>query len=434
MEVPAGSVHETLGRYVIVDGFHVVIDLEKSHGSYMIDSVNGREYLDCYTFFCSLPVGHNHPMMFDADFQKNLNLAALTNPTNSDIYTSLYAEFIDFFAKNMAPEYMKHFFFIAGGALGIENALKASFDWKVRKNFKKGKTRETGLQVIHFKEAFHGRTGYTMSLTNTEPVKIEYYPKFKWPRIINPKLSFPIGQKVQTRVENAEKKAITQIKKAITKKGDDIAALIIEPIQGEGGDNHFRPEFFKQLRQICDENEIMFIVDEVQTGLGETGKLWAIEHFGVEPDMIVFGKKTQVCGFMANSRIDENEKNVFNVSSRLNSTWGGNLVDMVRCKRYMEIIEQENLVQNAAEVGDYFLERLRKIQRKTRKIRNIRGRGLFIAFDMKSPEERDSLRTKCWEQGFATLSSGKASVRLRPPLNLSKEEVDIACEALIKSL
>jgi L-lysine 6-transaminase len=434
MPVPADAVHETLGRHILVDGFHIVIDLEKSHGSYMIDAANGRKYLDCYTFFCSLPVGHNHPKMSDPDFLRDLHLAALTNPTNSDIYTSLFAAFVDHFAREAAPHYMKHFFFIAGGALGIENALKAAFDWKVRKNFKRGATRERGSQVIHFKESFHGRTGYTMSLTNTEPVKIEYYPKFKWPRIINPKLSFPIGQRTQQRVENAEKKALTQIKNVIAKKGDDIAALIIEPIQGEGGDNHFRPEFFRELRTVCDESDIMFIVDEVQTGLGMTGKMWAIEHSGVEPDMIVFGKKTQVCGFMANSRIEENEKNVFTVSSRLNSTWGGNLVDMVRCKRYIEIIKEENLVENAAETGAYFLERLRKIARRKRRIRNVRGRGFFIAFDTKTPEDREALRTSCWERGFATLACGKTSVRLRPSLILSKEEVDEACEALLQSL
>ncbi len=434
MLVPAEAVHETLGKHVIVDGFHIVIDMEKSHGSYMVDAVTGREYLDCYTYFCTLPVGHNHPKMFDAEFQRDLNLAALVNPTNSDIYTRLLATFVDHFAENAAPSYMKHFFFIAGGALGIENALKASFDWKVRKNFKKGYSREVGSQVIHFKEAFHGRTGYTMSLTNTEPVKIQYYPKFKWPRIINPKLSFPVGPRVLQRVQNAEKKALAQIKKVVAKKGDDIAALVIEPIQGEGGDNHFRPEFFRELRTICDESDIMFIVDEVQTGLGMTGRMWAVEHFGVEPDMIVFGKKTQVCGFMANSRIEENEDNVFNVSSRLNSTWGGNLVDMVRCQRYIDIIKEENLVENAAETGAYFLERLRKIHRKTRKIRNVRGMGLFIAFDCKSTEERNALRTRCWEKGFATLSSGTKSVRLRPPLILSKAEVDQACEALLESL
>ncbi len=434
MSVPAEDVHETLGRYVIVDGFHVVIDMEKSHDAYIVDAATGKEYLDCYTYFCTLPVGHNHPKMFDPQFQKDLNLAALTNPTNSDIYTRLFATFVDYFARNAAPPYMKHFFFIAGGALGIENALKAAFDWKVRKNFKKGHTRETGMQVIHFREAFHGRTGYTMSLTNTEPVKIQYYPKFKWPRIINPKLSFPVGKRVQQRVENAEKKALAQIKKAIARKGDDIAALIIEPIQGEGGDHHFRGEFFRALRQVCDESDIMFIVDEVQTGFGQTGRMWAVEHFGVEPDMIVFGKKSQVCGFMSNARIEENEQNVFTVSSRLNSTWGGNLVDMVRCKRYLEIMKEENLIENAAESGAYFLERLQKIARKTRKIRNVRGLGLFIAFDTRTREERDALRTRCWENGFATLACGKASVRLRPGLIFSKEHVDAACEALLKSL
>ena len=127
---------------------------------------------------------------------------------------------------------------------------------------------------------------------------------------------------------------------------DDIAALIIEPIQGEGGDNHFRKEFFHTLRRLCDEYDMMFILDEVQTGVGLTGKMWAYQHFDFEPDILAFGKKTQVCGIMVSNRVDEVKDNVFKVSSRLNSTWGGNLVDMVRCQKYLEVIKEENLVKN----------------------------------------------------------------------------------------
>jgi L-lysine 6-transaminase len=160
-----------------------------------------------------------------------------------------------------------------------------------------------------------------------------YFPRFDWPRITNPKLEFPVTQAVLERVVAEEAQAVAEIEQAVRANPDDIAALIIEPIQGEGGDNHFRPEFFRELRRLADEHDFMFIVDEVQTGLGATGKLWGVEHMGVRPDIIAFGKKTQVCGIMAGDRIDEVEDNVFVVSSRLNSTWGGSLVDMVRSQR-----------------------------------------------------------------------------------------------------
>ncbi len=237
----------------------------------------------------------------------------------------------------------------------MENALKTAFDWKVRKNLAAGKG-EKGTQIIHFREAFHGRTGYTLSLTNTaDPRKYMYFAKFDWPRIINPKLRFPVTEAVLQRVVAEEAQAIAEIEKAVRDNPDDIAALIIEPIQGEGGDNHFRPEFFHALRRLADEHDFMFIVDEVQTGLGATGRMWAIEHMGVKPDIIAFGKKAQVCGIIVGDRIDEVADNVFDVSSRINSTWGGNLVDMVRSQRYLEIIEAEDLVKNAQGMGELLL-------------------------------------------------------------------------------
>src|SRR5437764_164380 len=146
--------------------------------------------------------------------------------------------------------------------------------------------RERGAQIMHLREAFHGRTGYTLSLTNTaDPRKTQYFPKFDWPRIDNPKLRFPVDDDVEPR----ERAAIEQAKRFIAERKDDIAAFIMEPIQGEGGDNHFRPEFLKAVRQLCDENDMLLIFDEVQTGVGLTGKMWCFQHFGIEPDIFCFG-------------------------------------------------------------------------------------------------------------------------------------------------
>lgn len=430
------KVFDALKKHILVDGFHVVIDLQKSHGSYMVDALTGKEYLDFYSYFASLPIGHNHPKLLkDEQFLETLRWAAIANPANSDIYCKEYAAFVDQFAKYVKPSFMKYMFFIAGGALGIENALKAAFDWKVRKNKKRGFAGERGQQVIHFREAFHGRTGYTMSLTNTDPTKTDYYPKFKWPRIVNPKLRFPITDEVLTDVIKVEKQAVEEIKKACLENKDDIACLIVESIQGEGGDNHFRKEFFQQLRQLANENDFMLIMDEVQAGMGVTGKLWAFEHYDIQPDMLVFGKKAQVCGVMCSPKVDEVEDHVFQKSSRINSTWGGNLTDMVRGVKYLEVIMEEKLIDNARIMGNYFQEKLNELAKKSKNvISNVRGKGLFIAFDMPDTKARDAFRSKCWENGLATLSSGSRSVRFRGCLNLTQKEIDLALERLSKSL
>ncbi len=433
---PAGKVFGTLKEHILVDGFHVVIDLQKSRGSFIVDAVSGKEYLDFYSYFASLPIGHNHPKLLgDERFLEALRWAALANPSNSDIYCKEYAAFVDQFARHVKPAGMKYMFFVAGGALAVENALKTAFDWKVRKNMQRGVRGERGQQVIHFREAFHGRSGYTMSLTNTDPVKTDYYPKFHWPRIINPKLSFPVTERVIRDVERVEREAVLQIKAAVHENKDDIACLIIEPIQGEGGDNHFRGEFLKQLRLLADENEFLLICDEIQTGMGITGKLWAHEHFGIKPDIIAFGKKSQVCGIMVSNRIDDVDDHVFRKSSRINSTWGGNLADMIRGAKYAEVITEDGLIENAATMGRIFLERLNDLSAKSAgKISNVRGRGLFLAFDMADGKARDQFRARCWENGLATLACGPRSMRFRGCLNVGRAEIDQALLLLERSL
>jgi len=427
--VAPSDVHQTLAKSMLVDGFPIVYDSEKSKGTMLHDSASGKDYLDFFTFFASGSVGHNHPGLLEETFYKRLAHVAVNKVSNSDIYTTEMAEFVATFARVAVPKELPHLFFISGGALAVENALKAAFDWKVRKNFAKGVKEEKGHKVIHFREAFHGRTGYTMSLTNTDPTKTDYFPKFDWPRIDNPKVVFPL-EKHLAEVEAAEKKAIGQIMKAIETDGDDIAAMIIEPIQGEGGDNHFRPEFFQQLRRIADENEIILIFDEVQTGMGITGKMWCHEHYGVRPDILAFGKKTQVCGIMASDRINEVDS-VFKVSSRINSTWGGNLVDMWRAKRILEIIETEKLVDNAARMGEKFLGHLTDLVKAYPKlVSNARGRGLFCAFDLKDSQCRDAFLTLLIKKGLLALKCGPRTIRFRPPLNVSGAEIDEASAIL----
>ncbi len=408
--------------------------MEKSRGSRVYDSSTGKWYLDFYTFFASGPVGINHPKMREASFIDRLLRAAVNKPSNSDAYTVEMADFVQTLERLAMPESLQYLFFVEGGAPAIENALKTAFDWKVRKNFARGERAELGSKIIHFRQAFHGRTGYAMSLTNSDPVKTDYYPKFNWPRIDNPKIDFPLERDL-LRVQTAEARAIRQIEEAFSVHGSDIAALIIEPIQGEGGDNHFRGEFLRELRRICDEHDVLFIVDEVQAGVGLTGKMWSYQHFGFEPDILVFGKKLQVCGIMVSRKIDQVPDNVFRVSGRINSTWGGNLADMVRGGRYLEIIAEEGLVENAARRGEVLLAGLWQLgQEFEGKVRNARGKGLMCAIDLDSPDLRKKVMDRCHENGLMMLSSGSQGIRFRPALNVTQEEIEEGLSVLRRSV
>ena len=346
------------------------------------------------------------------------------------------AEFVDTFGRVAQPDYLPYAFFIEGGGLAVENSLKVAFDWKVRKNLAAG-NGEKGAKVIHFDECFHGRTGYTLSLTDSpDPRKTLYFPKFDWPRITTPKLFFPLTEENIANTVLLEEKAKREIENAIAENPHDIAAIILEPIQGEGGDNHYRKEFMEYLRTVADENDIMLIYDEVQSGVGITGKMWAHEHYGerARPDIISFGKKTQVCGIFVSNRVDEVENNVFHESSRINSTWGGNLVDMVRFTLYLEIIEKENLVAQASENGTYLLSQLEKLSEEYSNISNARGKGLFYAFDLPSGDDRDVLANLIAKEGAVILGCGLKSIRFRPHLIITRDEIDLGISMIKKAL
>ncbi|MFL3025904.1 MAG: L-lysine 6-transaminase [Candidatus Neomarinimicrobiota bacterium] len=423
-----------IDKHMLADGMSQIIDLNKSHGSWLVDARDNREYLDLFSMFASLSVGYNHPYLIAN--KERLMSSALNKPTNSDVYSVEMADFVSTMGRVAQPDYLPYAFYIEGGGLAVENALKTAFDWKVRKNLSNGKG-EKGSKIIHFKECFHGRTGYTMSLTDSpDPRKTLYFPQFDWPRIDNPKIDFPLEKNLDIVIER-EQKAINQIKDAIMNNQDDIAGLIIEPIQGEGGDNHFRKEFLMELRNLAYESEFLLIYDEVQTGVGVTGNMWAHQAFGneVKPDIISFGKKTQVCGIFASERLDEVENNVFHESSRLNSTWGGNLVDMVRFTIYLEIIENENLVQNAYKVGEYLTTCLDTLQDNHRDlVSNSRNRGLFGAFDLSDSDTRDKVIDSITNEGVMMLGCGNNSIRFRPHLNITTSELDRGFEMIHTAL
>ncbi|HOA76480.1 MAG TPA: L-lysine 6-transaminase [Thermosynergistes sp.] len=437
------DVFPILEKWILRDGFDIVVDMERSKGSRIVDAVTGEEWLDFYTFFASAPFGMNHPKLANDEFKEKIFRAAINKVANSDIYTVEMAEFVKTFAEVALPPGFTHLFFIDYGTLAVENAFKVAMDWKVRKLLSRGKiskgdavSGKKGTKVIHFREAFHGRSGYTLSVTNTaDPRKHFYFAKYGWPRVINPKITWPLEEHLSV-VEWLESVAVSQIEQAFWDNPDDICAIVIETIQGEGGDNHFRAEFFKKLRNLADENEAMLIFDEVQCGMGITGKMWAFEHHGVAPDIFAFGKKSQVCGIAVSPRVDEVDENCFHVSSRINSTWGGNICDMVRATRYLEIYRDDHVLDYvSSQAGPRLMQGLEELQKAfPALVSNVRGKGLMCAFDLPSPQIRDAFLQCARENKVLILPCGSRSIRFRPALNISFEDINSGLEAIRRCL
>jgi L-lysine 6-transaminase len=430
------DIRERLARHVLTDGFHLILDLGRSHGSWLVDGRTGERYLDLYTFFASAPLGINPPgLADDPEFVAQLARAAVNKPANPDIYTGYYADFVETFARVLGDPALPHLFFVEGGALAVENALKCAFDWKSRRNEAHGRSPQLGTKVLHLTRAFHGRSGYTLSLTNTEPAKTDRYPLFGWPRIDVPAVTFPLAEHLG-EVAAAERRALRQAEAAFREHEHDIACFIAEPIQGEGGDNHLRPEFLQAMQELCLRFDALFVLDEVQTGVGLTGTAWAYQQLGLAPDIVAFAKKVQLGGIMAGRRVDEIPDNVFAVSGRINSTWGGGLADMVRSRRLLEIIERDRLFERAGTLGKWFLTGLQELgARYPALVSNVRGRGLMCAFDLPDDAARDTfiaiLRD---EEKTLALPCGPRSVRFRPALNIPEDDMAGGLKAIERSL
>jgi L-lysine 6-transaminase len=430
--ISPSDVHTVLSRHLLVDGYPLVLDLVKSHGSWLVDARDGSEYLDFYTFFASSPLGLNPPgLADDPEFLDALAVVSANKPANSDIATVELAQFARTFARVLGDPDLPHLFFIEGGALAVENALKVAFDWKSRRNEARGRSRELGTRVLHLQHAFHGRSGYTMSLTNTDPVKVDRFPKFDWPRISAPAVTFPLEEHL-AEVEEGERKALAEAEAAFERHAHDIACFIAEPIQCEGGDRHLRSEFLRTIQDLCRANDALFVLDEVQTGVGVTGSPWCYQELGLEPDVVAFGKKVQLGGIMAGRRVQEIPDNVFRTPSRINSTWGGNLVDMVRSTRLLELIDSTDAMANTRDQGARLLGHVQALAAEHAPcVTNPRGRGLLVAFDLPTKELRDRVVHELREsERVLALACGDRSVRFRPAMSVSAAEIDHGAAAL----
>jgi L-lysine 6-transaminase len=414
--VEPSAVHDVLRRHLLVDGYDFVLDTARSQGSWIVDARDGTRYLDLFTFFASSPLGMNPPQLVgDPAFLAALTEVAVNKPANSDVYTTHMAAFVGVFARVLGDPALPYLFFVEGGAVAVENAVKTAFDWKSRHNEAHGRDRALGTRVLHLTGSFHGRTGYALSLTNTDPIKVARFPKFDWPRV--------------------EPGALDAVENAFAAYPHDIACFIAEPIQAEGGDRHLDATFLQAVQELCRRHDALFVLDEVQTGCGLTGTPWAYQQLGLTPDVVAFGKKTQVCGIMAGGRVDEVADHVFKVPSRINSTWGGNLADMVRARRILEVVEAEDLISAAAGKGKRLLAELEGLAAADDRVGNVRGRGLMCAFDLPDAALRDAVvaRLRTHER-VLILPAGERSVRFRPTLAVTEDELALGVAALTRVL
>ena len=426
---PAGIVEQLRSR-VTGDLLDIVVDLDAGHGCWLRDLRDGTEYLDMTMFFSSAPLGHGHPDLRDPAFESALLRAARVRPSNPDFATAEQARFADALQRVVGDPQLPLMFFIDGGALAVENALKVAFDWKTKRNARGG-VAVRGCRALHLERAFHGRTGYTLSLTNTDPTKTRDYPVFDWPRIPSPAVEAgPRWDEPNLLPE--ERGALRAAVAALHRYGREVACFVYEPIQGEGGDRHLRPQFLRALQDLCRDNDVLTVADEVQTGGGLTGSAWAHQALGLEPDLVAFGKRLQVGGVLGGRRVLDVPDNAFREGSRISSTWGGSLVDMVRATKILEVVERDDLLANAARTGSALLERLRELADEFPGIvGQPRGRGLMCAVSFHEPSSRDRAIALAREHHRTLfLPSGVDSVRFRPPLTAQVEEVTAAVDAL----
>ena len=430
--------------------FHKIIDsrniklftnLTKSKGNYLFDS-KGKRYLDMYGNIGSLPVGYNHNRLHELNLNSpDIKKLLLHRPALGVNPPIEWKEQVELLYKNYCPDGLDFMYVACGCGSGAnENAFKAAFIKFARNNYSDHnmETRlktsldnnEPGspdLSILSFQKGFHGRTLGCLSTTRSNAWHKINIPAFKWPVAPFPQLKYPLEDNKLYNFSE-EEKCLEQTEK-ILKNSKTIAGMIIEPIQAEGGDRHASNDYFIKLRQLALDRDITFIVDEVQTGVGSTGKMWGHQYWSDDkkylPDIITFSKKMQMSGYFCKSEYKTDSPfQTFN-------TWMGDPFKIILSNQIYNIIVEENLLENSINIGEYLMDELFKVENKTGRIRNIRGKGLFIAFDC---DNNFLLKDRLIENNINIGTCGNQSIRLRPSLTLSQKDVDFFIHKLKKSL
>ena len=361
--------------------FDIKIDFERSHESYLFDKNSNSEYLDFYGIFSSLPIGYNHPV-FDQSYEKTILAISKIRMANNLFMSDELIKFREKFRKYVFSDYMH---FTCTGALAVEAAIKCAMEYRKLKN----------PMVLGLQKSFHGINswGFITDRYLGTADRIENYPRNDWKNL-----------------------SIKEVKNYInTNDSKNIVAVVVEPIQCTAGDIYLDPEDLLELRKLCREEDICFIVDEIQTGFGVTGKMWYSDHIGLDPDVLVFGKKAQICGVVAKKKYSECMTTPLR---KLDVTFDGELIDAVRATYILLAYEQGNLLSQA-QVNSKKISSILKDN-----VLNYRSLGHLIAFDFESAKKRDIFVKQCFERKLLCNKAGDRTVRLRPSLAISSEEIE----------
>lgn len=362
----------------------------KGEGCYFYD-IDGNLFLDFACQVASNPLGYDNNELIQV-IKKYSNISPIKY-AGQDFAVKEHAELLRELLT-ITPKELNAAFLINSGAEAVENAIKICMRKKPKAKF-----------GISFEKSFHGRTLGALSLTHT---KETYKKNF-----------FTIPNKTLPYSEEAIDKLKLLLRNS---NSENVAFIIIEPVQGEGGYNIASKKMIQDLRKITKENNIPLISDEVQSGMGRTGKWWAIHNFNINPDVISAAKALQVGAAIAN-------KKMFPESGTISSTWGGgHLIDLALGKKIIQIIKRERLLNNINKQGKYLRKRLNEIS-----LDNVRGLGLMNAFDLNNKDDKNNFIIECLKNGLVLLGCGNKSVRVIPPYNVKEEEIDEAVNIIEKS-
>ncbi|KAF7721837.1 4-aminobutyrate transaminase [Apophysomyces ossiformis] len=426
------SVLERLDKYQDTRTAFFVADFEKSKGNYIVD-VDGNTMLDVFAQIASIPIGYNNPAFLELAtkpaFQTALaNRAALgVNPTKD------WVDSVEDAFMRVAPKGMANVFTVMCGSCANENAFKTAFMYQAAKRrgqndftpeelnscMKNQAPGSPDMSILSFSQAFHGRLFGSLTATASKAIHKVDIPAFDWPKAPFPALKYPLEDHVEHN-KKAEAASLEQVEHIIKTNQKPVAAVVVEPIQSEGGDNHASFDYFRKLQAICQKHDVLFIVDEVQTGVGATGTFWAHEAWNLPspPDIVTFSKKFQAAGFYLNPQL--RPKHTY----RLYNTWMGDPVRAMQAAAIVNEIESKDLLSNVKQVGGYLQRGLKELASKG-SLANVRGQGTFIAFDMHTPTERDNFLLAMRQKGVNIGGCGERSVRLRPMLVFQQNHADI---------
>jgi len=363
------------------------IDFKKSHDSFFFDKNSQSEYLDFFNMYSSLPLGYNNKI-FDAKFKEKINELSYIRMANNVCQSDELLDFIELFKKYT---FSSNYHFTCTGALAVESALKAAMHYKKIDN----------PMILSVKNSFHGVNswGFTTSRVGVTKKRMEFFPDNNW-------LDLELDE-ILDYLQNNDSK--------------DISAVLIEPIQATNGDIYLNENKLREIRDLCTEKDICFIIDEIQTGFGTTGKMWYYEHLQIIPDILVFGKKSQICGIVTNEKYSEILNDPY---QKLDVTFDGELIDIVRATYILKAFEKYNILENVNENSKFIEDSLKD------KVINYRSKGYLIAFDFESQEKRDEFVKNCFDNKLLINKAGEKTVRLRPNLALTKEEAKLFLERI----